>query len=146
MRRHTVLPSKLEQFSHRFQQGVKDRNKYSQLIGIWYSDFGELNQGIYSTLLFWIGCDCRVPKCSQLCTSWTRTCSKCIENGLNLSFPAFFSLVYHLWHYRSPDERVKIRENSEEDEMWKETSKFWTNFIHTDYTSINSKQFSLEVQ
>lgn len=73
MRRHTVLPSKLEQFSHRFQQGVEDRNKYSQLIGIWYSDFGELNQ------------------------------------------------VYHLWHYRSPDERVKIRENSEEDEMWKET-------------------------
>jgi hypothetical protein len=69
MRRHTVLPSKLEQFSHRFQQGVEDRNKYSQLIGIWYSDFGELNQGIYSTLLFWIGCDCRVPKCSQLCTS-----------------------------------------------------------------------------
>lgn len=45
MRKHTVLPSKLEQFSHRFQQGVEDRNKYSQLIGIWYSDFGELNQG-----------------------------------------------------------------------------------------------------
>ena len=45
MRQHTVLPSKLEQFSHRFQQGVEDRNKYSQLIGIWYSDFGELNQG-----------------------------------------------------------------------------------------------------
>jgi hypothetical protein len=45
MRQHTVLPSKLEQFSHRFQQGVEDRNKYSQLIGIWYSDFGDLNQG-----------------------------------------------------------------------------------------------------
>lgn len=46
MRQHTVLPGKLEQFSHRFQQGVEDRNKYSQLIGIWYSDFGALNQGI----------------------------------------------------------------------------------------------------
>jgi hypothetical protein len=28
-----------------------------------------------------------------------------------------------LWHYRSPDERIKIREKSEQDEMWKETSK-----------------------
>ena len=73
MRQHTVVPSKLEQFSHRFQQGVEDRNKYSQLIGFWYSDFGELNQ------------------------------------------------VYQLWHYRSPDERLKIREKSEQDEMWKET-------------------------
>lgn len=51
MRQHTVLPSKLAQFSHRFQQGVEDRNKYSQLIGIWYSDFGELNQGTELNLL-----------------------------------------------------------------------------------------------
>ncbi|XP_028397175.1 protein NipSnap homolog 3B-like [Dendronephthya gigantea] len=73
MRQHTVLPSKLAQFSHRFQQGVEDRNKYSQLIGIWYSEFGELNR------------------------------------------------VYHLWHYRTPDERMKIRETAEKDEMWSET-------------------------
>ena len=46
MRLHTVLPGKLEQFSHRFQQGVEDRNKYSQMVGIWYCDFGELNQGL----------------------------------------------------------------------------------------------------
>lgn len=45
---YTVLPGKLEQFSHRFRQGVEDRNKYSQLIGIWFSDFGELNQGMIS--------------------------------------------------------------------------------------------------
>lgn len=73
MRRHTILPGKLEQFSHRFQQGVEDRNKYSQMIGIWYSEFGTLNQ------------------------------------------------VYQLWHYRSPDDRAKIREAAEKDEMWSET-------------------------
>ena len=37
--------------------------------------------------------------------------------------PYIFFLVYHLWHYRSPDERIKIREKSEQDEMWKETSE-----------------------
>ena len=46
MRQHTVLPGKLEQFSFRFEQGVEDRNKYSQMIGIWYSEFGSLNQGM----------------------------------------------------------------------------------------------------
>ena len=50
MRQHTVLPGKLEQFSIRFEQGVEDRNKYSQMIGIWYSEFGTLNQGTHGSL------------------------------------------------------------------------------------------------
>lgn len=81
LQKHTVMPGKLDQLAHRFQQVAGPRNKYSQILGVWYSELGTLSQ------------------------------------------------VYILLHYRSPDERDKVREETSKDEMWTEAIRDCRSFL-----------------
>ena len=42
---YTLKPGVMAQWAHRFQQGFDDRRKYSEPLGIWFSEVGQLNAG-----------------------------------------------------------------------------------------------------
>lgn len=47
LRMYDIVLGKSEQWAHRFVQGLPDRCKLSEPVGVWFTEFGQVNTGMF---------------------------------------------------------------------------------------------------
>ena len=52
LRMYDIALGKTEQWAHRFVQGLPDRCKLSEPVGIWFTEFGPVNKGTFDCKIF----------------------------------------------------------------------------------------------
>ena len=103
---YDLVLGKKEQWEHRIIQGLPERSKLSEPVGVWFTEFGPVNTGMIILILL-------------ILVFYPRNRRNVMVFDL---FFVLFSAVM-LWSYQSLDDRIRIRNEAQQMEEWTETGE-----------------------
>lgn len=106
LRMYDIVLGKTEQWVHRLVQGLPDRCKLSEPVGIWFTEFGPVNTGEFTHMTWY---------------SYERL--KFLHKFMFELFQLLLFLAIMLWSYQSLDDRTRIRQEAQQLEEWVEAGK-----------------------
>ena len=106
LRVYDLVLGKKEQWEHRIIQGLPDRCKLSEPVGVWFTEFGPVNTGMIILILLFL-------------VFYPRNRRNVMVFDL---FFVLFSAIM-LWSYQSLDDRIRIRNEAQQMEEWTEAGE-----------------------